>query len=72
MRRRCRRGQARDFDKKEYDGHQPKAETVFSVEKRKMGSHVVARVPGILIQLGKDGIALLALRRGFLQSISIE
>jgi predicted short-subunit dehydrogenase-like oxidoreductase (DUF2520 family) len=47
-------------------------ETVFSVEKRKMGSNVLARALGILIQLGKDGIALLALHPGFLQSISIE
>jgi hypothetical protein len=40
-----RRKQARDFDKKGYDGHRPKVETVFSVEKRKMGSHVLARNP---------------------------
>ncbi|MBU1914242.1 MAG: transposase, partial [Candidatus Thermoplasmatota archaeon] len=45
MRGKRRRRQRRDFDQKGYDGHRPKVETVFSVEKRKMGSHVLARVP---------------------------
>ena len=40
-----RRRQRKDFDQKGYDSHRPKVETVFSVEKRKMGSHVLARVP---------------------------
>ena len=40
-----RRRQRKEFDQKGYDSHRPKVETVFSVEKRKMGSHVLARVP---------------------------
>jgi hypothetical protein len=41
---RYRRRNLRDFDEDAY--HQrAKVETVFSVEKRKMGSHVLARVP---------------------------
>jgi len=43
MRGKRRRRQAKDFDKRGYDRHRPKVETVFSVEKRKMGSHVLAR-----------------------------
>ena len=38
-----RRRQAKDFDKRGYDCHRTKVETVFSVEKRRMGSHVLAR-----------------------------
>ena len=45
MRGKRRRRQAKNFDKRGYDGHRPKVETVFSVEKRKMGSIVLARVP---------------------------
>jgi hypothetical protein len=45
MRGKQRRRQRKDFDQRGYDGHRPKVETVFSVEKRKMGSHVLARVP---------------------------
>ncbi len=40
-----RRRQKEGFDKKDYDGHRPKVETMNSVEKRTMGSHVLARVP---------------------------
>jgi hypothetical protein len=43
MRGKRRKKQAKSFDKKGYDNHRPKVETVFSVEKRKMGSHVPAR-----------------------------
>ena len=45
MRGKRRKRQAKDFAQGEYDGHRPKVETVFSVEKRTMGSHVLARVP---------------------------
>jgi len=38
-----RRKQKKDFDQKGYDSHRPKVETVNSVEKRTMGSHVLAR-----------------------------
>jgi hypothetical protein len=43
MRGKRRKKQAKSFDKRGYDGHRPKVETVFSVEKRKMGSTVLAR-----------------------------
>jgi hypothetical protein len=43
MKGKRRRKQARDFDQEGYDSHRPKVETVFSVEKRKMGSTVLAR-----------------------------
>ncbi len=45
MRGKRRRRQRKDFGQRRYDGHRPKVETVFSVEKRKMGSTVLARVP---------------------------
>ncbi len=45
LRGKRRRRQRKDFDQRGYDGHRPKVETVFSVEKRKTGSHVLARVP---------------------------
>lgn len=38
-----RRRQRKEFDQRGYDSHRPKVETVFSVERRKMGSHVLAR-----------------------------
>ena len=41
---RYRRRHLRDFDEDAYH-ERAKVETVFSVEKRKMGSHVLARVP---------------------------
>ena len=44
MRGRRRRRQAKAFDQKAYN-QRPKVETVFSVEKRTMGSHVLARIP---------------------------
>lgn len=44
MRGKRRKKQAMCFDKRGYDGHRPKVETVFSVEKRKMGFIVLARV----------------------------
>lgn len=44
MKGKRRREQARDFDQEGYDSHRPKVETVFSVEKRRMGSTVLARV----------------------------
>jgi len=43
MRGKRRRRQAREFDRPGYN-QRPKVETVFSVEKRTMGSHVLARV----------------------------
>jgi hypothetical protein len=43
MRGKRRKKQAKSFDKKGYDNHRPKVETVFSVEKQKMGSIVLAR-----------------------------
>jgi len=43
MREKRRKRQAKSFDKKGYDNHRPKVETVFSVEKRKMGAIVLAR-----------------------------
>jgi len=43
MRGKRRKRQAKSFDKRGYDGHRPKVETVFSVEKRKTGSTVLAR-----------------------------
>jgi hypothetical protein len=45
MRGKRRKRQAKSFDKKGYDSHRPKVETVNSVEKRTMGSNVLARVP---------------------------
>ncbi len=45
MRGKRRRRQRKSFDKKGYDSHRPKVETVNSVEKRTMGSNVLARVP---------------------------
>jgi hypothetical protein len=44
MKGKRRRKQAKYFDQEGYDGHRPNVETVFSVEKRKMGSIVLARV----------------------------
>ena len=43
MRGKRRKKQAKDFDQEGYDCHRPKVETVFSVEKRRMGSVVLAR-----------------------------
>ena len=43
MRGRRRKKQAKEFDRPGYN-QRPKVETVFSVEKRTMGSHVLARV----------------------------
>jgi hypothetical protein len=45
MRGRRRKKQAKCFDKRGYDSHRPKVETVNSVEKRTMGSIVLARIP---------------------------
>ena len=42
MRGKRRRKQRKEFDQKGYDSHRPKVETVNSVEKRTMGSHVLA------------------------------
>ena len=43
MRGKRRRRQAKSFDKRGYDCHRPMMETVFSMEKRRVGSHVLAR-----------------------------
>ena len=40
---RLRKKQANCYDKPGYDGHQPKAETLFCVEKKTIGSYVLAR-----------------------------
>jgi len=43
MRGKRRKKQAKCFDKRGYDGHRPKVENLFSVEKRRMWSTVLAR-----------------------------